>query len=191
MKDWFLQKDWFYLRRPFYVETIRYKSYPSRCPPIPVFVYFGEIKEIPFLDMAKYINYFDDHFPLYATGLRAILILDEFLYHPLTGRHVRGFCGDIETQTMIIFKEAFEEKFDWFIYHELSHLPYNTAKIPEWWEGVREEEQKFISDYAKINAEEDFAETASHWLLDSQKTKEKAPLKAKFMENLSKRDWPE
>jgi hypothetical protein len=80
------------------------------------------------------------------------------------------------------------EQFRRSVYHELAHsLVRSRPQILVDWNHDTDRDG-FVDDYAKSSPEEDFADTFSEFLIDSQATYKKVPHKADFLTGLRSHD---
>jgi len=93
-----------------------------------------------------------------------------------------------DTATIVVYDKGVyhggkidPEQFRRSIYHELAHsLIRGTPTLLERWSSETNGDG-FVDDYARTNAEEDFADTLSEYLLDPSRTSNAVPKKAAFI----------
>ena len=134
-----------------------------------------------------------DKLPLHQVGdIRSIRMVDQ-LASSRPGWTVHGRANDLDVTNRIRLSRnslSNPEKFEATLIHEVGHtVDYETQKLRLWGERSTQEpfgEGPHITEYAKTNHREDFAESYEEFHLNPDNLKENAPRKYDAVEELNK-----
>lgn len=133
----------------------------------------------------------------HVSGVRSIRMTDEIHSHR-PGWTVRGRANDLDVSNRIrLSRSALKDpaQFERTLIHEIGHtVDYESQDLRLFNERSTSEpfgEGPYISDYAKTNHREDFAESFEEYFVDPEKLKEQAPEKHDVIHEMSQPNFLE
>jgi len=127
----------------------------------------------------------------HVSGVRSVRMVDSIHTHK-PNWIVRGRASDLDVSNRIqLSRNALSDpaQFERTLTHEVGHtVDYESQRFRLWGERSTREpfgESPHISDYAKTNHREDFAESFEEYFADPEKLKEAAPEKYEVIKDMS------